>query len=115
MAGTLFSQEQQRIIDLCLEGKSFFFTGNAGTGKSTILKEVVEKLRSRFGDKKVAATASSGTAAKLIGGQTLHSWAGIGLGKESRYQLLQKVFSMGFKCIHMAFFIELVVSLHAAS
>lgn len=91
MAGTLFSQEQQRIIDLCLEGKSFFFTGNAGTGKSTILKEVVEKLRSRFGDKKVAVTASSGTAANLIGGQTLHSWAGIGLGKESRYQLLQKV------------------------
>ncbi len=68
-----------------------FFTGNAGTGKSTVLKEIINRLQRRLGEEKVAVTASSGTAAQVIGGQTLHSWGGVGLAKQSRYQLLRKV------------------------
>ena len=60
----VLSDEQQRVIDLALAGKSLFFTGSAGlfrpffrifspdvtppgTGKSLTLKELVRVLRSR--------------------------------------------------------------------
>lgn len=36
------SDEQQRVIDLVLEGKSVFVTGAAGTGKSFLLKKLRE-------------------------------------------------------------------------
>ena len=32
----------KRALELVMEGKSFFLTGKAGTGKTTVLKEIVE-------------------------------------------------------------------------
>jgi ATP-dependent DNA helicase PIF1 len=40
---------------------------------------------------RVAVTASTGIASINIGGTTLHSWAGIGLGKESAKDLSGKI------------------------
>jgi len=58
-----------------------------GTGKSVLLRQVIAWARGHYGphgseEKKiyVAVTASTGMAAVNIGGVTLHSWAGIGLG-----------------------------------
>lgn len=50
---------------------SFFLTGPAGSGKSF----VVDHIRSTI--PKVAVTATTGAAAQLIQGRTLHSFAGI--------------------------------------
>lgn len=61
----------KRIIELVKDGKSFFITGKAGTGKTELLKEVVMSLKEL--DKKVAVTASTGVAANHAGGVTLHS------------------------------------------
>lgn len=61
----------KRIIELVRDGKSFFITGKAGTGKTELLKEVVMSLKKQ--DKKVAVTASTGVAANHAGGVTLHS------------------------------------------
>ncbi|CAM9803777.1 unnamed protein product [Hapterophycus canaliculatus] len=33
-------EEQRHVIDLVLKGKSVFFTGAAGTGKSFLLKKL---------------------------------------------------------------------------
>lgn len=52
-----------------------------GTGKSVLLRQIIGWARKR-GEGKVGVTASTGMAAVNIGGITLHSWAGIGLGNE---------------------------------
>lgn len=70
-----------------------FFTGSAGTGKSVLMREIIAKLRGKFRKEpdRIAVTASTGLAACNIGGVTLHSFAGIGLGKEPVPELVKKV------------------------
>lgn len=88
------SEEQCHILELVVEKKkSVFFTGSAGTGKSVLLREIIfalKKISNREPDR-VAVTASTGLAACNIGGVTLHSFAGIGLGKEEVPQLVKKI------------------------
>jgi len=84
------SEEQQAILDLVLEGKSVFFTGSAGTGKTVLLREIIQKLRGDLG-RCIAITASTGIASVHIGGSTLHSFAGVGLGSEPAEKLFWKV------------------------
>jgi ATP-dependent DNA helicase PIF1 len=78
------TEEQRKAYDLVEQGKSIFLTGPGGTGKSFLLKTMFEMIPDRRG-KHVAVTALTGCAALLIGrfAKTLHSWAGIGLGRES--------------------------------
>ncbi len=75
------TEEQQRALDLLREGKNVFLTGPGGTGKSYFIEQVRRQLGSE--EKKIATTALTGCAAILLGhgAKTLHSWAGIGLGK----------------------------------
>ncbi|KAJ6575526.1 PIF1-like helicase-domain-containing protein [Mycena sp. CBHHK59/15] len=85
------SNEQQKVLDMVLEGKSVFFTGPAGTGKSILLREIIRTLRADVGGSSLAITASTGIAGLNIGGSTVHSFAGIGLGKESKERLAEKI------------------------
>lgn len=64
-----------------------------GTGKSRLLKAIINYFRELYKKSlsSVAVTASTGIAAYNIGGRTLHSWAGIGLGKEPEKVLIEKV------------------------
>ena len=82
------SPEQQEVLDTVKAGKNVFFTGAAGTGKSVLLREIVNWCRGR---KILAVTASTGIASINIGGQTLHSWAGIGLGIWPAHHLAAKI------------------------
>ena len=63
------SKEALRLID---EGKNLFITGKAGTGKTTLLGEVVKRLN----DKRVISVvlAPTGVAAENAEGVTLHSF-----------------------------------------
>ena len=72
------SAEQKRALEAALNGKSVFFTGGAGSGKSFLLHQIRSKLPAAS----TAMTASTGAAACLIGGSTLHSFAGIGSGDD---------------------------------
>lgn len=84
------SSQQLQVVEMCDNGESVFVTGSAGTGKSVLLRHIIQRLRYRY-DTAVAVTASTGIAAINVGGQTLHSWAGIGLGKESVLKLFEKL------------------------
>lgn len=93
-AKVFLSDEQQHVLDLVVEQKrSVFFTGSAGTGKSVLLREIIASLRKKYQREpdRVAVTASTGLAACNIGGVTLHSFAGIGLGKEEAPELVRKI------------------------
>jgi ATP-dependent DNA helicase PIF1 len=113
----LLSPEQQMVHKLVVDdGKSVFFTGSAGencstlftslvhfgthayfcregTGKSVLLREIISSLKRkhRGNADAVAVTASTGMAACNIGGTTIHSFAGIGIGNDSAQKLIDKV------------------------
>lgn len=92
------SPEQRHVLEMVKRGKSVFFTGSAGTGKSVLLREIIKFCRNSndYGDwGRLSITASTGIASVNIGGSTLHSWAGIGLGKESKEKLVYKL--LGYK------------------
>ena len=63
------SNEQQAALDLMLSGKNVFLTGEAGTGKSTILRKFREQCR-----EKCVFLAPTGIAAINVAGSTLHSF-----------------------------------------
>ncbi|NXG21706.1 PIF1 helicase, partial [Grallaria varia] len=79
------SAEQEAVLGAVRSGKSIFFTGCAGTGKSFLLKRIVGSLPPNI----TYATASTGVAACHIGGTTLHAFAGIGSGKAPLEQCIQ--------------------------
>lgn len=94
MAKVFLSDEQRSVLNLVAEQKkSVFFTGSAGTGKSVLLRETIKVLRANYKREpdRVAVTASTGLAACNVGGVTLHSFAGIGLGKEAVPELVKKI------------------------
>ncbi|KAK6594560.1 DNA repair and recombination protein PIF1 [Botrytis cinerea] len=94
LAPIQLTDEQTRVKDLVVDqGKSVFFTGSAGTGKSVLMRSIIAALKKKYvreGDR-VAVTASTGLAACNIGGVTLHSFGGIGLGKEDVPTLIKKI------------------------
>ena len=85
------SAEQKRILSLIDTGESMFFTGCAGTGKSYMLNAAIAHLRKKHPSNSVYVTASTGIAATHIGGITLHSFAGIGLGEGPIDKIIRKV------------------------
>ena len=75
--------KKQDLAKAMLKGQNVFITGPAGTGKSFIIFYFLSKLQLMGVDKdEIAVTSTTGISASLIGGITLHSFAGIGLGNK---------------------------------
>ena len=87
------SDEQMGALRAIQAGESIFLTGGAGTGKSFTLRTIIEMLQLIHSKESVFVTGTTGLAACAIGGTTVHSWAGIGLGKESAQELADKVWA----------------------
>ncbi|KHO00718.1 DNA helicase PIF1, ATP-dependent [Metarhizium album ARSEF 1941] len=86
--------EQAHVVDMVVnQNQSVFFTGPAGAGKSVLMRAIINELKKKYArdPERVAVTASTGLAACNIGGITLHSFAGIGLGKEEPSVLVRKI------------------------
>ncbi len=77
------NEDQTAAFAAVQSGQNVFLTGPAGAGKSFLIRHIVD-WAARVG-KTVGITALTGCAALLLGAnaKTLHSWAGIGLGRDS--------------------------------
>lgn len=89
--------EQESALKGFKSGKNIFLTGPAGTGKSVTLGKI--KKYCIESNKKYGITATTGTAAFLLGGKTIHSYTGIGLAKESAEEIFKFV---RYKLPHIA-------------
>ncbi|KAI4306041.1 hypothetical protein L6164_029354 [Bauhinia variegata] len=86
-----WTDEQKSVFSAIAEGKSVFITGSAGTGKTLLLQGVIKELRKMYKPSKVSVTASTGIAAFALKGQTLHSFAGIGISSDNRQEKLHRI------------------------
>lgn len=84
----ILDNEQKKVIDLLNEKKSVLLVGQAGTGKSRIIKELINSTNDNI---KVFLTSTTGVSALHVGGVTLYSFLGIGLGEGSTEELYLKV------------------------
>lgn len=80
---------QSHFADVFFHGDNCLLSGEAGSGKSYLVKALVNFLRQHRIN--VAVTGSTGVASFNIGGQTLHSFAGLGLADEPADQLIASV------------------------
>lgn len=83
--------DQQAAFEAVQRGDNIFLTGPAGAGKSYLIRHIVEWAQSE--KRKISVAALTGCAALLLGfrAKTLHSWAGIGLGRESVETLIASI------------------------
>lgn len=66
------------LLDLVQQGSNLFITGGAGVGKSYTLNRLRDIYKNEL-----HVTSTTGISAINVRGQTLHSWAGIGIADKS--------------------------------
>lgn len=88
--------EQAAVLRAIKAGKNVFLTGAGGTGKSHTIRAIIEWATTA--GVRYAVTAMTGCAAlllsdpdKCIFAKTLHSWAGVGLARESAAELVHSI------------------------
>ena len=79
------NEKQNMVLNMIQEGKNVFLTGPAGTGKTFTIRKVIQWLKTQ--DIHFGITATTGSAALLIGGRTLHSYLGIGINKKTSTEM----------------------------
>lgn len=90
-SGMSWTAEQTRAIQLVRAGRNVFVTGSAGTGKTAWLMHILEHVLSRT--EGTVVTATTGIAARLIGGCTVYAFAGIGRAEGTFHKIYQRVTS----------------------
>jgi ATP-dependent DNA helicase PIF1 len=87
------NNKQNEAYSLMSQGKNIFITGMAGGGKTSIIK----LYKNVYGNsKQIAVTSTTGVSALLIGGTTLHSYTGIGLGTGSVGSITTTIFKRAY-------------------
>ena len=77
----ILSEQQRNVLEKFKEGCNIFLSGEAGTGKTVTINEIIKYCRNN--NINYGITASTGAAAVLINGNTLHSFLGIGDGSDN--------------------------------
>lgn len=68
-----FDKHAKRAIKMIDEGENVFITGKAGTGKTTLLRAILDRNAKKH-KKNIAVLAPTGVAAENAGGMTLHNF-----------------------------------------
>jgi ATP-dependent DNA helicase PIF1 len=85
------SKEQKYAYHKFIKGDNLFITGPGGTGKTRLIKYLVEYSKSA--NKSVQVCAMTGCAAIILqcNARTIHSWSGIKLAKGPRNKIIEGV------------------------
>ncbi|KAJ3574918.1 hypothetical protein NP233_g1427 [Leucocoprinus birnbaumii] len=78
----LNGEPHSQMLMLCL--------GEGGTGKSRLIHEIARTYIEHGVESWLARTATSGVAATLIDGETLHSWLGVGITQHEGNEWMAK-------------------------
>jgi ATP-dependent DNA helicase PIF1 len=91
------SPEQTQALAIFTEGRNLFLTGPGGTGKTALIKKMVDLCKAD--SRKVQVCALTGCAAVLLNCQakTVHSWAGIGLANGPGDLIVKRVVGNKYK------------------
>ena len=83
----ILNTNQENAYQIICSGFSVFITGGGGVGKSALLNYYIKKQNKKC----LGITSTTGTSAILINGTTLHSYLGIGTGKQSIDQITSNI------------------------
>lgn len=84
----ILTDTQKEALAAIKGGESIFLTGEAGTGKSRVIQTFWNQCGEKY---KVGLTSTTGSSALILGGSTLHSYLGIGLGNGDVESLVTKI------------------------
>jgi ATP-dependent DNA helicase PIF1 len=87
-----YSERQEYAFQQYVRGNNIFITGEGGTGKTKLIPRIYQHATTVSG-KNIQVCAMTGCAAVLLKSKakTIHSWAGIGLAKESITVIIDKL------------------------
>ncbi|PHS58472.1 MAG: ATPase [Sulfurimonas sp.] len=95
------------IIKKLQTNTNVFLTGGAGVGKTTMTRQIIKYFEDNT--KKVAKLASTGMAATLIDGQTLHSFLDLGIASNLKELELNSKLKISKKLKKLLSQIDLIV------
>lgn len=82
-SGDCLASSQAEVLARLFNRENVFISGPAGSGKTTIIRKFIDIIDAVYnGQFNVAVTASTGMAASLIDGSTIHKWTGLGVSEE---------------------------------
>lgn len=97
----------KEALKLVLNGKSLFITGKAGTGKTTVLREITAQCKGI--GKNVVVLSPTGVAAKNAGGVTIHSFLHLPLGPYIPGLRMPKLYSLKEEEIRVVNKVDLII------
>jgi len=92
-----FTPSQQKAIDKYNNKENIFITGPGGSGKSAVIRKIVEDADKTGVRYQVCGLTGCASVLLKCGAKTLHSWSGIGLGKGAIEIISHKVAANKYK------------------
>jgi len=92
-----FTSEQQQVFDKYINKENIFITGPGGTGKTHLIKEIVNHATETNRSFRVCALTGCAAILLMCGASTLHAFAGIGLANGAINDIVEKVIKNRYK------------------